>query len=180
MDSILSDRALISDWLMYSTMFVVSRVLAGAPLDNKDWIMSCLYTLLGFSAYHLVVKKMVPNNFSGIMNRVVFTWLYVGTMLLVSRLLSGEPLNEKWMMSSLYTILGFNAYDIVTQDLIPENITSNKDIKAAIGHVVQVLSMSVVSRVLSGEELNKKWLTGTLYTCAGFVAFDLVTGKILQ
>ena len=63
MDSILSDRALISDWLMYSTMFVVSRVLAGAPLDNKDWIMSCLYTLLGFSAYHLVVKKMVPNKY---------------------------------------------------------------------------------------------------------------------
>lgn len=179
MDSLLADRALVQDWLNFSTMFVVSRLLAGGALDDNAWIMSCLYTLLGFTAYHLVVKKMIPNNMVGAMERVMNTWLKVGTMLVVSRLLSGEPLNEKWMMSSLYTILGFNAYDIITIDMVPSGVTSNENINTAINTAVNVGTMSVVSRVLSGEPLDQKWTVGTLYTIAGFITYDMVVGPMI-
>lgn len=179
MDSILADRALVTDWLKFSTMFVVSRLLAGAPLDDNSWIMSCLYTLLGFTAYHIVVKKVVPNNLGGVMAKVMNTWLKVGTMLIVSRLLSGEPLNEKWMMSSVFTILGFNAYDVIVSDLVPASITPNGMVNSAIDSAVNVLTMSVVSRLLSGEPLNEKWWMGTVYTLVGFATYDLAVVKIL-
>jgi hypothetical protein len=180
LDSILADRALVVDWVKFSTMFVVSRLLAGGSLDDQAWLMSSLYTLLGFTAYHLVVKKAVPNNTENVpMKKVINTWLKVGTMLLVSRLLSGEPLNEKWMMSSLYTILGFNAFDVVTSDLIPAKLTKNENVNAAIVNAVNVTTMSVVSRLLSGEPLNEKWMMGTLYTWVGFAAYDLGTSALL-
>ena len=178
MDSLLADRALIKDWLYFGTMFIVSRLLSGAPLDDNSWIMSCLYTLLGFTSYHMIVKKIVPNNMSGVMKRITYTWLWIGTMLLVSRLLSGEPLNEKWMMSSLYTILGFNAYDIITYDMVP-NLSNNVNIQAAINSIVYIGTMSLVSRILSGEPLNEKWITGTMYTITGFVTYDLFIGPMI-
>ena len=179
MDSLLADRALIQDWLNFGTMFIVSRLLAGGALDDNAWIMSSLYTLLGLTAYNLVVKKMIVNNMSGAMERVMNSWLKFGTMLLVSRLLSGEPLNEKWMMSSLYTLLGFNAFDIITYDLVPKNLTGNKNIDIAIVNAVMIATMSVVSRLLSGEPINEKWMNGTVYTLIGFGAYDIVVGPML-
>ena len=181
LDSILADRALVVDWVKFSTMFVVSRLLAGGSLDDQSWMMSCLYTLLGFTAYHIVVKKAVPNNMENdVMKRAMDTWLKVGTMLTVSRLLSGEPLNEKWMMSSLYTILGFNAYDVLVHDMIPSNLTENPSVNAAITEAVIVGTMSTVSRLLSGEPLNEKWMMGTAYTIAGFAAYDVGTSALLN
>ena len=113
------------------------------------------------------------------MERVMYTWLRIGTMLLVSRLLSGEPLNEKWMMSSLYTLLGFNAFDIITIDLVPHHLTGNKNVDIAIVNAVMVGTMSVVSRLLSGEPLNSKWMTGTIYTLLGFGTYDIVVGPMV-
>ena len=181
LDSILADRALVTDWVKFSTMFVVSRLLAGGSLEDQSWMMASLYTLLGFTAYHVVVKKAVPNNSENeTMRRVVDTWLKVGTMLLVSRLLSGEALNEQWMMSSLYTILGFNAYDVIVRDMVPTNLTENENVNAAITDAVVVSTMSTVSRLLSGEPLNEKWMMGTFYTWAGFAAYDVGTSALLN
>jgi len=181
LDSILADRALVIDWVKFSTMFVVSRLLAGESLDDQSWMMSSLYTLLGFTAYHVVVKKAVANNMeSASMRRVMDTWLYIGTMLVVSRLLSGEPLDEKWMMSSLYTILGFNAWDVLVKDMIPRNLTDNPNINAAIDEAIQIGLMAVVSRLLSGEELNEKWMMGTAYSIAGFTAYNVGTVALLN
>jgi len=181
LDNILADRALVTDWVKFSTMFVVSRLLAGGSLEDQQWMMSCLYTLLGFTAYHIVTKKAVPNNQENdTMRRVMDTWLKVGTMLVVSRMLSGEPLDEKWMMSSLYTILGFNAYDVIVKDLVPTNLTENSNVNDAITDAVVVGTMSTVSRLLSGEPLNEKWMMGTAYTIAGFAAYDVGTSALLN
>lgn len=181
LDSILADRSLVTDWVKVSTMFVVSRLLAGGSLEDQQWIMSCLYTLLGFTAYHVVTKKAVPNNMENdTMRRVMDTWLKVGTMLVVSRLLSGEPLNEAWMMSSLYTILGFNAYDVIVKDLVPLNLTDNENINAAITDAAVIGTMATVSRLLSGEALNEKWMMGTAYTIAGFAAYNVGTSALLN
>jgi len=181
LDSILADRALVTDLVKFSTMLVVSRLLVGGPLDNQSWMMSSLYTLLGFSAYHVVTKKAVPNDMeNNIAKRVMYTWLRVGTMLVVSKLLSGEQLDEAWMMSTLYTLLGFNAYDVVVQDLVPGNLSNNAGVNAALNDAVQVGTMSAVSRLLAGGELDERWVMGTLYTIAGFAAYNLGTSALLN
>jgi len=181
LDTILADRSLVIDWVKFSTMFVVSRLLAGGALDDQSWMMASLYTLIGFSAYHIVVKKTITNGMENdAMKRAMDTVLKVGTMLVVSRLLSGEPLDEKWMMSSLYTILGFNAYDILVQDIVPSNLTENTSINNAINEIVQVGTMSVVSRLLAGGALDEKWMMGTLYTLAGFTAYNVGTSSLLN
>ena len=180
-DSILADRDLVVDWVKFSTMFVVSRLLAGGDLGDQNWMMSCLYTLLGFTAYHIVVKKMVPNTSENeVMRKVINTWLKVGTMLTVSRLLSGEPLNEEWMMSSLYTILGFNAMDAVVGDLVPLDGIEHPGMKAVVTDALTVATMSTVSTLLAGGELNEKWMMSSLYTFAGFAAYDLGTSNLLN
>ena len=162
-------------------MFVVSRLLAGGDLGDQQWMMTCLYTLLGFTAYHMVTKKMIPNNSENeVMRRVVDTWFKVGTMLTVSRLLSGQPLDEAWMMSSLFTILGFNAMDAVVKDLIPLDGIENAVYRDVITDALTVATMSSVSTLLAGGELNQELMMSSLYTFLGFAAYDVGTSNLLN
>ncbi len=181
LDSILADRDLVVDWVKFGTMFVVSRLLAGGSLEDQEWMMSCLYTLLGFTTYHIIVKKMVPNTSENeVMRRVVNTWLKVGTMLTVSRLLSGKPLNEEWAMTSLYTILGFNTMDTVVADLVPLDGIEHPGMKAVLTDALTVATMSTVSTLLGGGQLDEKWAMSSLYTFVGFAAYDLGTSNLLN
>tara|TARA_B100000902_G_C27289271_1_gene906240 strand:- start:1007 stop:1555 length:549 start_codon:yes stop_codon:yes gene_type:complete len=181
LDSILADRDLVVDWVKFSTMFVVSRLLAGGDLGDQEWMMGCLYTLLGFTAYHMVTKKLIPNNLEHeAMKRVLDTWLKVGTMLTASRLLSGKPLNEQWMMSSLFTILGFNAMDAVVKDLVPLDNVESDVMKAVITDALTVATMTSVSTLLGGGEINEQVMTSGLYTFLGFAAYDVGTSKLLN
>jgi hypothetical protein len=181
LDSILADRDLVVDWVKFSTMFVVSRLLAGGDLGDQQWMMGCLYTLLGFTAYHMVVKKMIPNNAENeVMRRVLDTWLKVGTMLTVSRLLSGQALDEQWMMSSLFTILGFNAMDAVVKDLVPLDNVENDAMRNVLTDGLTVATMSTVSTLLAGGELDNQFMTSSLYTFLGFAAYDLGTSNLLN
>jgi len=42
----------LDDALMMGTMSVVSRLLEGASLEDRDWQMGTLYTMVGISTYH--------------------------------------------------------------------------------------------------------------------------------
>ena len=181
LDSILADRDLVVDWLKFGTMFIVSRLLAGGDLGDQEWMMGCLYTLLGFTAYHMVTKKLIPNNLEQpAMKRVLDTWLKVGTMLVASRLLSGKPLDEAWMMSSLYTILGFNSMDAIVKDLVPLDNVESDVMKAVITDALTVASMTTVSTLLAGGDINEQVMTSGLYTFLGFAAYDVGTSKLLN
>ena len=57
------------------------------------------------------------------MNNVKGTWAKVGTMLIVAHVLStylqnnGEGLfNQAWIQASLFTIIGFNVYDVIVSN----------------------------------------------------------------
>ena len=180
-DSILADKALAVDWVKFTTMFVVSRLLAGQKLDDQKWMMGCLYTLLGFTAYHLVTKKMVPNTSeSEVMKKVINTWLKVGTMLTVSRLLSGEPLNEEWMRSSIFTILGFNAMDAFVSEIAPLDKIEDATMRAVATDALTVATRSTVSTVLAGKPLDNKFMMGAFQTFVGFATYDVATSKLLK
>merc|ERR1711976_532173 len=107
------------------------------------------------------------------------TWLKVGTMLTVSRMLSGEELNQKWMMESVYTILGFNTFDAIVLDLLPLDGIKNDTVKSIVIDTVNVVTMSTVSALLAGKKLDEPWALSTLNTCVGFAVYNLVTNKLI-
>ena len=182
LDSILADKGLVTDWLKFGTMFVVSRLLAGGDLTDQAWMMASLHVLLGFTAYHLVVEKVVPvTSENPTLNTVMNVSLKVGTMLVVSRLLSGQSMNNNWMMSSAYTILGFCAYNALVKDLVPLDIVENESVRNAVNSALETVVMSVVVRLLEGKSLtDQRWMMSVLYTCAGFAAYDVGVSSLLN
>jgi len=111
--------AVFNTWLKVGTMLVVSRLLSGQSLNDRAWQMASLYTLLGFTTYDVVTKRLLPNTFKDETTRAVFDdTLAFGTMFVVSQLLAGNPLNERWMRDSAYTLAGFAAYNYGTKPLL--------------------------------------------------------------
>merc|ERR1711976_841813 len=112
--------------------------------------------------------------------RVLNTWLKVGTMLTVSRMLSGQELNQKWLMESVYTILGFNTFDAIVLDLLPLDSIKNDTVKSIVIDTINVVTMSTVSALLGGKKLDEAWALSTLNTCVGFAVYNLVTNKLIN
>lgn len=115
-------RAVVDDTVKFGTMFAVSRVLAGGNLNNRAWLMSCLYVIVGFAVYNVVVANYVrgsDHTQNPKVQALVDDWAKVGTMLVVSRLLGGGSVRDNaWMMSSLGTLLGFSVYDVVVSHAV--------------------------------------------------------------
>ena len=179
MDSLLADRALVRDTLNFSTMFVVSRLLAGKALDDNKWLMACLYTLLGLKAYNLIVKKIIPNNMTGVMEKVMNSVLKWGTMLLVSRLLSGEPLDNEWMMETMGQLLGFIAFDVIVESLLPKKLFGDKNMDIAFKNAAMFGTSMVVARLITGKPMDQSWSMGTMYILAGFATYDIIVGPMI-
>lgn len=181
LESILADRELVVLQLKFATMFIVSRLLAGANILSTEWILEVIYLLLGLGTYSLVIKKFIPKDISNkhIKSVINVNALY-GTMLIVSRLLSGNDFTKEWMNSIVYILLGFTTYNIVIKDLIPFNKFKDSKIKDAINDTFEIFVMSFVSQFLSGNSYNSMWFYSTLYTSSGFIAYHLLTSFILS
>lgn len=50
---------IVRDWAKYGTFLIVFRLLMGGSLLNKEWILSVLFVLLGFTGYQLITKKII-------------------------------------------------------------------------------------------------------------------------
>ena len=170
---------ILNEWLKTGTMLLVARFLQvqqkGGNLLDKKWMETTLFTLLGFTTYHIVTKQFVslthPNR---VMRNVINTWLKVGTMLVVSRLLSKQSLtDESWLTSSMYTLLGFTTFDVFTHKFVPKQLKGGyKDLAT---DAVAFVTMFVVSRTLEGKPLDDMdWIKSSLYTIVGIGAYDLV------
>ena len=151
---------------------------------NQKWAQASLFTLIGFTTYDVVVKRMVKVNMENKDLEVALNnAINIGTMLSVSRALEGlmgpsksVNFDEDWMKSSLYTILGFAAYDLVTKKFIP----SVPDKYAVAVHTIsQFATMFIVSRLLADNPLNEQYIKSSSYVLAGFAAYDLVVGPML-
>tara|TARA_B100000424_G_scaffold271267_1_gene273268 strand:+ start:1403 stop:1951 length:549 start_codon:yes stop_codon:yes gene_type:complete len=181
LDSILADRELVVLQLKFVTMFIVSRLLAGANILSTEWIMEVIYLLLGLATYSLIIKKFIPKDINSkhIKSVINVNALY-GTMLIVSRLLSGNDFTAEWMNSVVYILLGFTTYNIVIKDLIPFNKFKDSKIKHAINDSLEIFVMSIVSQFLSGKTYNSMWFYSTLYTSSGFIVYHLLISYILS
>lgn len=109
------DKATMSDILKVGTMLIVTRLLAGGDLSDASWLRNSAFTLVGFTAYNMVTSKMVSTgHLKGDVKQIADDWVKVGTMLVVSHLLKGgNPMDNRFLQSSLNTIVGFNAADML-------------------------------------------------------------------
>tara|TARA_B110000971_G_C19890716_1_gene445184 strand:+ start:205 stop:753 length:549 start_codon:yes stop_codon:yes gene_type:complete len=178
---ILANKALVTEFVKVSTMFVVSRLLAGGDLTDKKWMMASLYTTFGFTVFHLI-KQFIPTlSANAKITAAINTAAHIATMSVVSRLLMGEPMNKQWMMSSLYTIVGFVVANPFVADMVPLDFIQHEGLKASVKDLVIVSSMSVVVRLLEGKSLSdKNWQMGILYTSAGFALYNLVLNRFIN
>ena len=108
-------EAAAADIAKVSTMLAVTRFLSGGSFSDQTWIMSSGATLAGFTVYNLIVSKMIKTgHLKGDAKQIADDWVKVGTMLIVSHLLKGgNPMDSKFLQSSVNTIVGFNAGDLL-------------------------------------------------------------------
>lgn len=113
--------AIVNDSIKFGTMLAVSRLLGGGSLTEGAWIKSVVGTLVGFAAYNAFVAKHVRGEDVASHPRLiggVNVALKVGTMLLVSRFLSCEPMTAQWATTSLITVIGFVMYQLVVSQAV--------------------------------------------------------------
>lgn len=165
--------------LQFGTMFLVSRVLSQRSLSDRAWIKSVVLTLVGFAAYHMVVENLVnTNGLNKELKSIVDTWLKVGTMLVVSRVLAGGSLRDQtWIQSSLMTLVGFNAYNILTSKLIScEDKTGVA--RRVCDNTLNVGTMLAVSRIMSNGSLaDPAWMKESFMTLLGFAVYDVFVAR---
>ncbi|MBA43062.1 MAG: hypothetical protein CMF62_03520 [Magnetococcales bacterium] len=167
-------KPILDDWIKVGTMQIVSRYLSGGSFNDSQWQQSSVATLLGFTAYHLLVKDNVDTSRAGQYKAVADDWLKVGTMLIVSRLLTGGSLDDpQWVMTSLYTLIGFTVYNLLTKQLYD---TGNLDpeTKQIADDFLKVGTMLTTSHLLSGGTINKGFARSTANTLTGFAAGELI------
>lgn len=169
---------IMNDLLKVGTMLVVSRVLSGGSLQDPAWQRSSLFTLLGFTAYHILTKNFIDTERFGEYKSIADDWLKVGTMMVVSRLLSGGSLTDRaWQMSSLFTLLGFTAYNLLTKNFIQgSQFAENPAVVSSINDWAKVGTMLAVSHLLGGGNVqDAAWQRSALGTLLGFTAYNFLS-----
>jgi hypothetical protein len=176
---------IIEEVAKVGTMLVVSRILLmGVDNTNKlndpKWVMSSLFTLLGFTAYHVFTKRIVDTSWqeNTVVRAVFDDWLKVGTMLIVVQLLSqGSITNLNWVRSSMYTLIGFTLYQVLTGPLIP-NIGGSAMTKNIMADWLKFGTMLISSQFLANKQFDSIWAQGSLFTLLGFTVYDVISAQM--
>lgn len=159
----------------FGTAMLSAQLLSGKSVTDRDWLKSSLLTLVGFAVYQVLVKQLVKTDGVAHVNvrSALDDILKVGTMLVASRYLSGQPLNDpNWMKESAFILAGFVTYDLAVVHVADTSSLSKRHRMAA-DDVVKFSTMFVVSRWLAGQEFNMEWAKGCAYYIAGLVAYDM-------
>ena len=180
--SFLHIKSIVSDWIKVGTMLTVSRWLSGDSLADRSWQFSTLYTLLGFTAYHVATRNISTEIF-GKQKPIADDWMYFGTMMVVSRILSGEGLTDPtWLMSSLLTLVGFTVYHVLTARYVQgSDYSSDPNMQGTVDDWAKFSTMFATSRVLGGDSLiDPKWAAGVVAVLFGFTVYHFATSRILE
>lgn len=166
-----NDKALHRNLLKFATMLTVSKAIS---LQDAKFMTSTIATLVGFTAYHLVTKKIqVPLPFNNPdLKRVSETWMKVGTMLLVSRLYQGGKLSQEFLTDSAMTILGFNVADVLVPRFLPD--FQSELLRKISTDVAVVMIMTISKALLTGQKVTKGLIMGSVWTLTGFILYDLI------
>lgn len=171
------------DWGKAGMIMVISQWLSGVSLMDSSWQISTLFTLLGFAAYHLGTRNIPTPTFKGNTQTVVDDWIKFGTVLIVSRMLSGGGLGDgTWIRSSLATLAGFAVYNIIISNHIQGNqLTYNKKLQDVINDWAKYGTKLIVSHVLSCQPMfAQSWIINVFGTLIGLTAYNLGISHIID
>jgi hypothetical protein len=179
--SVSTKRAQV-DVLKFGTMFLASRLMAEGSVTDQAWLKQTMLTLLGFVVFDVVVANVVDLERLSLQDElkdVAGTWLKVGTMLAVSRYLSGGSLSDtEWLRQSAHTLVGFNTFALVTKKVLGDCSGKTGMAKAVCADWAEVTTMMLVSRVLGGQSVaDPAWLKESLMTLLGFTAYQVFVAK---
>lgn len=179
----LNVKDIASDWVNVGTMLVVSRWLTGGSVTDNGWQMGSLFTLLGFTAYHLTTKNLLPtSSLEGTKKAIADDWIKVSTMMIVSRMLAGGSFTDAdWIRGSLATLVGFTIYQLVTANYVKgSELATNDKLQGVVDDWAKVSTMLVVSRILTCEAMDANWVMSSLATLLGFTAYRVGTSHIID
>ena len=165
------------DWFKNAIAFMVARLLLKqniAGLTDKDWQISTLLVLLGFTVYQMAVARFFDTSSvtSGPLKNALDDVLKFGTMLVVSQLLAGKSLaDQAWMKSTAFTLVGFVAFDLVTYRL-SDMMSGTPKQKLMVSDAVKFGTMFTVSRYLSGQPFNTAWMLENGGFIGGLMIYD--------
>ena len=187
MDKIIATttRRVQVDALEFGTMFIVSRALAEQSLLDMEWVKSSVLTIIGFAVFDIVVANAVNldnANLKDELKEMVEMWMKFGTMMIVSRYLSGGSLQDQsWIKESIYTLLGFNTFTLVTKKFMQRNPAAAKlspGAQKVISDWAMVGTMMLFSRIMSSQSItDPTWLKGSMLSLLGFTVYDVFVYK---
>ena len=120
-------RNLGNDMLMFGTVLVTSHlfevIINKEQFFNKNWLKTAGIVLLSFATYDIIVSPFIPyTNMKPNVAPLVYDWAKYGTFLIMFRVLRGKSLlDQQWILSVLFVLLGFTGYQLVTRKLIRNN-----------------------------------------------------------
>lgn len=164
-----TDKALHRNILKFATMLSVSKALS---LQDAKFVASTIATLVGFTAYHLITKKIQLPIDNPDLKAISNTWMKVGTMLVVSRLYQGQKLSQEFLIDSSMSLLGFNAADLILPRIMPD--FGNELLQKIVTDVAVVLIMTITKAILTGGKITPGLLVKSSWTIVGFVLYDLI------
>lgn len=110
-----------NDMLMFGTVLISSHVLESwidqGVLFNKQWLKTAGIILMAFAAYDVIIYPFIPFDKMNLhIKPIIYDWTKYGTFLVMFRLLQGKSLiNQKWILSVLFALLGFTGYHLITK-----------------------------------------------------------------
>lgn len=117
-------RNIANDSLMFGTVLVTSHIMESfmnrGDFFNKEWLKTAGLILLAFASYRVLVHPFIPlNNLNPTIAPIVSDWAQFGTFLVAFRLLQGKSVvDQKWILSVLFALLGFTGYHLITKKLV--------------------------------------------------------------
>lgn len=103
----------------------------------------------------------------------------VGTMLVVSQLLTGNSLTDpSWQWFFISTLLGFTAYHLTTRNI---NTKGRSLSKGMLDDWAKFGTMLIVVRLLAGGSLfDTQWIYSVVAVLIGFMVYHIFIGKHVQ
>lgn len=116
-----------NDSLMFGTVLVTSHLMdswmSNGDYFNKEWLKSAGIILFAFASYRVLINPFIPiKNIGPAATPIVRDWAQFGTFLIALRLMQQKSvMDQKWILSVLFALLGFTGYHLITKKLITVN-----------------------------------------------------------
>lgn len=116
-------RGVLDDTIMFGSVLLVSHVLdvslSNSNFMDETWLKNAAFIIVAFAVYRIIVFPFIP--FDRINQNIVplmSDCIQFGVFLLAFRLLRGESINQKWILSVLFVLTGFAVYHAGIKRLI--------------------------------------------------------------